>query len=345
MRACWRGCSLSTSRSSAPAGSGRGPPHDERRPLVVLHLAANRWWTGSADPVIRLVQGPAGARPSGHARPDRGRSLRGQGPRGGAASPSTASRSRRKVAPLGVLTDMRAPARASWSEHGSTSSTAITRTTTGWACLVPRPGGARPDLPQRALRERRLAGPRALPANRRRYRGEQRRSRRAAARIGAPDRVFRVDGVTDVARFGARREEGESVRKEFGLGSGPSIGSVSRLAPQPRPRGADSGLPRSCGHVTRRRGSLLVGKGEQRAPSRVSRPRPRTRLSRVLFTGYRDRDLPQVLEALDVFVLMGAGSDESCRAALEAMAAGRPVVARRVGAPPGRGRSTAAPGC
>jgi starch synthase len=31
---------------------------------------------------------------------------------------------------------------------------------------------------------------------------------------------------------------------------------------------------------------------------------------------------------------MGAGSDESCRAALEAMAAARPVVARRVGALP-----------
>jgi glycosyltransferase involved in cell wall biosynthesis len=39
-----------------------------------------------------------------------------------------------------------------------------------------------------------------------------------------------------------------------------------------------------------------------------------------------------VLHALDIFVLLGAGSDESCRAALEAMAAGRPVVAARVGA-------------
>src|SRR5262245_60993905 len=27
------------------------------RPLTVLHLVANRWWTGSADPAIRLVQG------------------------------------------------------------------------------------------------------------------------------------------------------------------------------------------------------------------------------------------------------------------------------------------------
>jgi len=55
---------------------------------------------------------------------------------------------------------------------------------------------------------------------------------------------------------------------------------------------------------------------------------------RVVFTGYRDRDLPEVLAAADCFVLMAAGSDESCRAALEAMAAGRPVVARRVGALP-----------
>jgi glycosyltransferase involved in cell wall biosynthesis len=54
----------------------------------------------------------------------------------------------------------------------------------------------------------------------------------------------------------------------------------------------------------------------------------------VVFTGYRDADLPGVLQALDAFVLMGAGSDESCRAALEAMAAGRAVIGRRVGALP-----------
>ena len=31
--------------------------------LRVLHLAANRWWTGSADPIIQLV---AGLRQRGH---------------------------------------------------------------------------------------------------------------------------------------------------------------------------------------------------------------------------------------------------------------------------------------
>jgi glycosyltransferase involved in cell wall biosynthesis len=54
----------------------------------------------------------------------------------------------------------------------------------------------------------------------------------------------------------------------------------------------------------------------------------------VIFTGYRDADLPSVLAASDCFALMAAGSDESCRAALEAMAAARPVIARRVGALP-----------
>ena len=33
------------------------------RPLHVLHLAANRWWTGSADPTIQLI---AGLRARGH---------------------------------------------------------------------------------------------------------------------------------------------------------------------------------------------------------------------------------------------------------------------------------------
>src|SRR5207253_8462758 len=78
---------------------------------------------------------------------------------------------------------------------------------------------------------------------------------------------------------------------------------------------------------------LLVGKGEtRRSLERLVEDLGLTRTA--IFAGYRDRDLPAVLAAADCFALMGAGSDESCRAALEAMAAGRPVVARRVGALP-----------
>jgi hypothetical protein len=35
----------------------------ETAPLTVLHLAANRWWTGSAEPIIRLL---VGLRARGH---------------------------------------------------------------------------------------------------------------------------------------------------------------------------------------------------------------------------------------------------------------------------------------
>src|SRR4029450_1421092 len=52
-----------------PRGRRVAPPHPVRRgarrafeeggvtprPLTVLHLVANRWWTGSAEPVTRLV--------------------------------------------------------------------------------------------------------------------------------------------------------------------------------------------------------------------------------------------------------------------------------------------------
>src|SRR5947207_7322297 len=78
---------------------------------------------------------------------------------------------------------------------------------------------------------------------------------------------------------------------------------------------------------------LLFGKGE--TLRNLERLVAELGLARaVVFTGYRDRDLPVVLAAGDCFALMGAGSDESCRAAVEAMAAARPVIARRVGALP-----------
>ncbi|MGH8055947.1 MAG: glycosyltransferase family 4 protein, partial [Candidatus Entotheonellia bacterium] len=52
----------------------------------------------------------------------------------------------------------------------------------------------------------------------------------------------------------------------------------------------------------------------------------------VIFAGYREEDLPEVLAALDLFVLLAPGSEGSCRAALEAMAMGKPVVAGHMGA-------------
>ncbi len=158
------------------------------------------------------------------------------------------------------------------------------------------------------------------------------RCRRAG--IGAA-RIFRVSGVVDLGRF-TEDADPAKVRDELGLGggatSGPVIGTVARLAHN---RGHEL-LIRAFRRLLPRYPNarlLLVGKGEAR-PRLEAFVRELGLEREILFTGYRDTDLPNVLHALDTFVLMGAGSDESCRAALEAMAAGRPVVARRVGALP-----------
>jgi len=146
-----------------------------------------------------------------------------------------------------------------------------------------------------------------------------------------PERVFWIPGAVDLTRFTADADP-TPIRTEFKLGDAPVVVSVARLATN---RGHElllSGFRLLVRRLPRAR-LLLVGKGETR--SRLEKLVADLELgSHVVFTGYRDADLPSVLAAADCFALMAAGSDESCRAALEAMAAGRPVIARRVGALP-----------
>jgi phosphatidylinositol alpha-1,6-mannosyltransferase len=147
----------------------------------------------------------------------------------------------------------------------------------------------------------------------------------------AAGRVYWTPGVADLERFDGAAD-GRPVREEFKLGDAPVVVSVARLAPN---RGHElllAGFRQLLAALPAAR-LLLVGKGETR--ERLESLVVELGLAQhVIFTGYRDRDLPAVLAAADCFALMAPGSDDSCRAALEAMAAGRPVVARPLGALP-----------
>jgi L-malate glycosyltransferase len=297
------------------------------RPLVILQLAANRWWTGSADPVIHLSRGLEsrghrvllGIIPGGRFE-DKAREA-GLELVGGLSLEA-------KLGPTRLLGDLVRLRRLVRRERVDLIHTHhshdhwLGRLCRGPAALVRtfhNTRAVRTQWPSTALYRQSDA----LIAV-----SDSVAARCRAAGV-APGSLFRVAGVVDVSRF-TRVADGERIRKEFGVGRAPLIGCVARLAAnrghEPLIRGFSLVL---SSHPDAR--LLLVGKGERRQD--LEEFVKRLGLTQhVLFAGYRDAELPEVLGALDAFVLMAAGADESCRAALEAMAAGRAVVARRVGA-------------
>ncbi|HET9490428.1 MAG TPA: glycosyltransferase family 4 protein [Methylomirabilota bacterium] len=303
--------------------------------LTVLHLVANRWWTGSADPVIRLS---SSLRQRGH------RVLLGVIPgdrfeakaREAGLDPLPGLHLESRGLPTRTLGDvrrLRAIARAEGvdiihSHHSHDH----------WLGLLIRTarGSGRPIPVVRTFHNfRSVKRDRVSAMLYRRTAAVFAVSRQIEARcqeMGIPaERTHWVPGIADLPRFQEPLDPAP-VREEFKLGRAPVIVSVSRLAPN---RGhelllaAFQALLRTLPEAR----LLLVGKGEARA--RLEHHVASMKLTgHVIFTGYRDRDLPAVVAAADCFALMAAGSDDSCRAVLEAMAAGRPVVARRVGALP-----------
>jgi glycosyltransferase involved in cell wall biosynthesis len=303
-----------------PGGGGK---------LTILHLVANRWWTGSADPVIRLAQGleqrghrvlvglvpgdrfEAKAREAGF-EPVAGLGLDVRS--GPARVLRDLLRIRRLVREEGVTVVHAHHSHDHWLGALGRGRAALVRT-------FHHRRAVRDDAPSRALYRRTdaiIAVSGAIAA-------------RCADGALAAGRVVRVDGVVDTARFAAA-SGGAGLRAELGLGAGPVVGCVARLAPARGHELLIGAFARLLADRPRAR-LVLAGKGEARVALEALVAR-RGLAGQVIFAGYRDGDLPALLDALDVFTLMDAGSDETCRAALEAMAAGRPVVAPRVGALP-----------
>ncbi len=303
--------------------------------LTILHLAANRWWTGSADPVIRLA---SALNARGH------RVLLGMIPgdrfeamaRQAGLDLVDGLRLSPRAAPLEVARDVRrlralvrdAAVDVIHTHHSHDH----------WLSLLARPRATSGRRPAIARTFHNLRSVKRGPVARRLYARTAAVfavSRQIAERcrdvgIGT-ERVAQVPGIADLPRF-ATAADARAIRDEFELGDAPVIVTVSRLAAN---RGHELLLAGFRLLLDAMPGArlLMVGKGETRRHLEAL-VADLGLAGYVVFTGYRDRDLPEVLAAADCFALMAAGSDDSCRAALEAMAASRPVVARRVGALP-----------
>jgi glycosyltransferase involved in cell wall biosynthesis len=297
--------------------------------LSVLHLVANRWWTGSADPVIQLVRG---LRARGHrvllaiAPGDRFEAKA----RDAGIEPLAGVRLDVRFRPLALARDVLTLRRAV-REHGIRIVHAH-HSHDHWVGALIRGPSALVRTLHNARSVKTGAASRWLYARTDAVVAVSADVEARCRAAGLPgDRVHRVRGATDLARFDPSLT-GRAIRDEFQVGDAPLVGCVARLAPSRRHDRLIAGFRRLLARVPDAR-LLLVGKGEAR--SALDRLVADANLDgRVIFAGYRDHDLPQVLAALDCFALLGAGSEESCRAVLEAMAAGRPVVASRVGAVP-----------
>ncbi len=298
-------------------------------PLTILHLAANRWWTGSADPIIRLVKGleRRGHRVLlGAVRGDRFEAKAREARIPLLPEVSLDPRFR----PHAFITDLLRLRRLVARERVQIIH--CHHSHDHWLGALCR-GEAALFRTFHTLRAVKRGWPaRVLHRSTHGVFAVSRQIQSHCLETGfGPDQVWLLSGTADLQRF-SPDVAGRAIREQLELGDAPVVGSVARLAPN-RGHGllieGFHGLLRELPEAR----LLLVGKGESR--SRLeSRVNEMGLSERILFIGYRDNDLPQVLAAMDCFALMGAGSDESCRAALEAMAAAKPVVARRVGALP-----------
>ncbi len=157
------------------------------------------------------------------------------------------------------------------------------------------------------------------------------KARRRIERLGfAPQRIAVIEPGIDLARFSPSAESRYKARQRWNLPSqGPVIGMVSRIR---RQRRIDLGirLLHELRNFLPQARLLLVGRGST-AEVRRAASEPASRLGlteRVIMTGYQaGADLAAAYHAMDIFFYPCAGTDRSCRAVREAMAAGLPVIA------------------
>ncbi|MFH1994915.1 MAG: glycosyltransferase family 4 protein [Nitrospinota bacterium] len=141
-----------------------------------------------------------------------------------------------------------------------------------------------------------------------------------------------VRGGVDLNLFNPAKD-GQKIRAEFGIGDNIFlIGIVSRLVSNRRHSDLIEAVAKIADKVKTLR-LIIVGRGEYMSPLK-DMVEERGMQDIVIFSGYKGADLPETYNAMDAKVLLTEGNDGTCRAALEAMASGKPLVVYDYGALP-----------
>ncbi len=149
--------------------------------------------------------------------------------------------------------------------------------------------------------------------------------------VSSPDKIVTIHSGVEIDRYMKTEVNVEEKRRSLGLNpNGLVVGTVGWLLPIKGP----IHLLNAMAHIWRNHPEIrlvFVGKGELEGKLRAEASRMGVS-ERVTFLGWRD-DIPEIMQILDIFVLPSLNEGMG-RVLVEAMAAGRPVVASKVGGIP-----------
>ncbi len=151
-----------------------------------------------------------------------------------------------------------------------------------------------------------------------------------ARRFGYPaDRLSVIEPGVDTERFGVPQPR-EAARRRFGLEKAFVVGMVTAVGRRRRLDIVLDALASLAPEMPALR-LLIIGRGKME-PFVEEPARARGIRDRIVLGGYcRDERLVEAYAAMDALAYPMHGTDRSCRTVREAMAAGVPVIASRVG--------------
>jgi len=306
------------------------------RTFRILHLASSERWTGVADPVVSLAREQQRGGHEVWLACVPGQSFERRARQSGLRVIADFHLDRR-LNPLGVLRDLRTLRRFVVENRIEIVHSHLLHD--NWMAALALAGAARPPLLVRTFH--RWEPPRADLFHKwlfgRRNDLTIATSRSLLEQFNGrvqlrPDAAAVVYGGVNTERFqpGA---SGEAFRREFRVApNAPVAGIVARMTAGRGHRWLLDAAPEVVRRAPEAR-FFLIGRGALKRRLRAEIQSSACR-DNVLMAGYRLHDLPEAYAALDVSLFLGMTSEGTCRAALEAMASGRPVIALRAGATP-----------